>query len=671
MKKLLKALFVIGSVHAIGICASGPLTVINNPGLSYSTAVPVNLQSYGNGQTAAKNMAAQVTWSTFTLPSQSFTDGQQSTGSIAVLSNSILSSPATDQITVPSTALILGSAATGQFTVTSTATLAGTPSSFTIVLQNYSGIASSSPTLILNGQYYLTYGSNWASTDTIQHAVTTLVTAINTAPVTSLYSASVVSSTGILIVLDSSGTFGNTYTITSTSATDISTGTMSGGKNPAVLTLNGYPFTANKDWTVSATTNATALNIATAFNAALGNLITSTNTANVIYSTANVNGTVANSYTMGTSLATSISTSGVTMSGGLNRALTTASIVFNGVPYLNGYQWTDASNTSTGTTLSIVSLFQSLGVVTASTGTSGTIVYASATVNGTAANSYTLTATPASLAVSSSVFLGGINTGSVSINGKTFTVGVNFSTGAATTNTATSLATAITASSTTIGVVAAASGTVVMATSTLNGVNAYAITSNSPGLTASGATMTGGVASSYTINTQTIAIPSHGFPTGLAVYLSTTNAVGLYYSSGTVGATKTLLAGGATIYIIAVDANDIAIATTSALSQSGFAVTIISSQTSTTKDTFTLTPQTFTQGNASGQWNVSNDGINYLPFTTTLYNVAVSSDVFTAVNPSSTTLRDLGQVDYGYIEYKVVAPNAGAVNLKVILNAKD
>lgn len=68
---------------------------------------------------------------------------------------------------------------------------------------------------------------------------------------------------------------------------------------------------------------------------------------------------------------------------------------------------------------------------------------------------------------------------------------------------------------------------------------------------------------------------------------------------------------------------------------------------------------------------MSNDGINYLPFTTTLYNVAVSSDVFTAVNPSSTTLRDLGQVDYGYIEYKVVAPNAGAVNLKVILNAKD
>jgi hypothetical protein len=98
---------------------------------------------------------------------------------------------------------------------------------------------------------------------------------------------------------------------------------------------------------------------------------------------------------------------------------------------------------------------------------------------------------------------------------------------------------------------------------------------------------------------------------------------------------------------------------------------VTSTSTQTTAHTYTLAPQAFVQGNASAQWQVSNDGVNWVNYLANTFNVAVTSQTFTPVFPSSTTAQDFGMIDYGYLRYNVVGPSQGGVQLKVILNAKE
>lgn len=677
MRKLIASIFILFTLPVVCHSASGSVTLVNEEVTAAANSYPQNLQAYGSPNGSAGKLSAQVVWSSVTHTNATFSDGSQSTGSLTVVSTAALvAAAATDSITVPSTAAILGSPATGQITVVSTTGLAGLTANFTTVLTNYAGIALSSPSIIINAQETYTYGGNWGSTDTIAHAASTLATAINTS---SVYSASVVSSTGVLISLRSSGTFANGFTVNSTSFTDISTGTFSGGANPVSITLNNgnqnLVYTYGSNWASSDTVNHAATTLATAISG-VGGIIANAASA-VVYASATSVGTYANAYTMATSSASRVSVSSTNFSGGLNPALQGAYFTLNGIRYRNGVHWTDASGTSTGTAASITSFFNSVSTVTSPVcggglgsiyaTRSGGVVTLTAAVACAGGNAITLTAFPSSggFTIGSALFTGGQSNASIVINGTTLTFGTDIplpTVSSTTANVATAIATALNANSVLAPLITAQAVSAVV-TSTADTVGAstnYTTVSSTPAaLTFSNPTMTGGTNQAIALSSKNIVLTAHGFVKALPVL----------YSTGTVAIGG--LTNQTTYFVIVVDANDIQLALTSTGAVAGVGITITSTNTQTTAHTYTLAPLAFSQGAASGKWQVSEDGVNYNDYLTTAFNVSVTSQTFAAVNPSTNTVQDFGIIDYNYIQYKTVGPTAGGVQLKVILSAKD
>lgn len=661
MRKLILSSVLLATLPMIGRAATYDATLINTA-VSYSTTPTVNLNAFGTPQSSARNLASQVTWSSQTLTNGTFTDGSQSTGSILVVNaNSLwIPKPSSDTITVPSTALILGAPATGQITVVSTTGLAGLTASFTTVLQNYSGIALSSPSINLNQQEIYTWADNWASTDTIAHAATTLANAINTS---SVFSASVVSSTGVAISYRSSGTFANGFKVYSSSNTDISTGSFSGGANPVAITLNNgvqnLVFTYGSNWTSSDTVNHAATTLASAINGSGGILATAASA--VVYASATNVGTYANSYTMATSSSSRVSVSSTNFSGGLDRTLLNAYFTLNGVRYTNGKHWTDVSNTSTGTCASIATFLNSFGTYISTC--TGSVVYTTTTANGTANNGITLTASSGSnLTIGSPTFTGGQDAAQITINQTTLTTQVDFSTGSSTTNTATNIKNAINANATLAAQVTATSSlnNIALVSVNVGADKNYPLSQNaaSGAMTLSSSTLLFGTNSGYNITTDTISITNHGFNLGLPVL----------YSTGTVAIGG--LTNQTTYYVIPVDANTLYLSATSTGALAGAFINLTSSTTGTTAHTYTLAPLSFSSGTAGGFWQVSNDGTNWATFSTTAGGITVSSQAFTA-NGTQTNVQDYGSVNYNYMRYNITGPSQGGLNVKVLLNSKD
>lgn len=545
MRNLTLSLIMLATLPMVGAAAVGSVTLVNDPALAFSNTYPLNLNA---PPTAANRLSAQITSSSATIASQTFTDGSQSTASITVGSNNILAKQATNTITVPPTASILAAPATAQIVVSS-----GVPGS--------------------------------------------------------------------------------------------------------IISINGNQLREGHEWTSVATASGSATNLAAAINTYLPSILTAVTTGyTTIYTTTVARGSLPNSYTLTSSTPTVITTT--TFSGGHDPILQNDEITFNGNVYRNGYLWTDGSGTSTGTALSIAQFLNTLGVIIASVPTNGTIVTATATLAGATGNGYTLSAS-AGLTVGSANFTGGQSSGSISINGVTFTAGVDFTTGT-TAQTATSLAAAIN-SATLDGTSAAAIAAVVTTTSTLSGTSAnYALTTSTPAaLTLSGATMTGGTNATYSLATDLITIPNHGF----------TRALPVLYSTGVVAIGG--LTNLTTYYVVVVDANNIGLSSTSVVAQAGRYIDLTSSTTGTTAHTYTLAPLAFSAGTGfSGKWQVSNDNAIWGDYTTTAAGIAVSSQTFTTGAPV-TVSQDFGFLDYGWIRYNVLGPSAGGIALKVILNTKD
>ena len=123
-----------------------------------------------------------------------------------------------------------------------------------------------------------------------------------------------------------------------------------------------------------------------------------------------------------------------------------------------------------------------------------------------------------------------------------------------------------------------------------------------------------------------------------------------------------------TYYIIVVDQNDISLATSTATAASGTAIVLTSSNTKTSKDTYTLAPLAYSSGTAAGIWQVSDDGVNWNTLFTTIQNVIISSQTFAPIYPSTSAVVDFGPIDYGWIRYNVTGPTQGGIPLKVQLN---
>lgn len=343
----------------------------------------------------------------------------------------------------------------------------------------------------------------------------------------------------------------------------------------------------------------------------------------------------------------------------------------------NPANWALDVVTASNTACNIAAAIQATGIVlsTCSVGTSAGIIYSTATYPGSIWNGFGINSSSIT-ALSSSTFSGGQDNQSFSINGKTFVANRDFFPVTSTAQTATNIATAISNSSTSINVVASALASVVRATSTVVGVAAnYVMTSSSntalslsPTVIISGSqgtgAMTGGTNSAYVIGTSTISIPGNTFGTGQAVlYTQGVNAI--------VGLTNQT-----TYFVIDIPPTTIGPFIMLSASSTGAvlgapAIVLNSSQTLAAADTYTLAPLAIT-GTPSLKWVVSNDNINWIPFTTTPLGQPISSATYSAYNSTGTvTIYDFGHLDYGYLGASLTGPLTGALNAAIKIIGKQ
>lgn len=189
-------------------------------------------------------------------------------------------------------------------------------------------------------------------------------------------------------------------------------------------------------------------------------------------------------------------------------SITGIKLKFNTNVLTNGVDWFTATTTS-GTAASIVSALGKYSNIQASRINS--VVYATATVAGSAGNAFSFTtSSPTAISTGSFNFVGGhvpaLTNAYVTVNGSVLKQGYQWTVQDTSSGTATSLATAIGLVS---GVDANAASSIVTASATVAGAagNSYTIFSSSPGyLSLSGPTFSGGSDSGYiTINGVTLA----------------------------------------------------------------------------------------------------------------------------------------------------------------------
>jgi len=547
MKNILKALAVLGMV---GAATASAIWVYNayliNQTVTASQNFVLNLNTTPNASGIAR-ITAQAVYSSVTAPTDTFNDGRVSTATITVASNSgLVAASATDQITIANNAAIQSAAATN--------------------------------TLVVNSTNDLT---------------------------------------------------------------------------AATISVAGTTIT-NNGWRVDLASH-TATDIAAQANTYVNQILATTGNTSTVTFTVRTKGTAGNAYTLSASTPTALVRGAATFSGGKDDAFQNQYLTVNGTVYKNGYYWNIPNTgitTSTGTAISIAALLNNLSGIRASA--AGSVVYATATVAGTAANSFTIvSSTPSAMTVATPTFTGGADRATITING----TAVNVSTGATTTLTAAAIAAAINTSLSSI-VVATNTANVVFTTSTAVGtLSNYTLVSSTPSaLAVSHPTYVGGANSAITINSPNIFIPTHGYATGQPLLLS--------------GATLPApLVTGTTYYGISVDANDIELATTSARALAG-QYFVLTSSSVTGPHTITLSPLSLT-GSLGLQWAVSNDCVNYVNFTTTSLGISVSSLTFATPYTAGSTTWDLGPVNYQCLEAIVTGPTTGGISLAVKINGSN
>lgn len=212
-----------------------------------------------------------------------------------------------------------------------------------------------------------------------------------------------------------------------------------------------------------------------------------------------------------------------------------------------------------------------------------------------------------------------------------------------------------------------AAGSVVYTTSTYDGsLTNYALASSSTNIVASGAVMTGGTNSAYVVATPTITIASNNFVTGQQVVYSTGSGTAI---SG--------LTWGTTYYVSVINPNQTTgvsstfkLSSSLANAQAGTGITLASSTTATTANSFTLAPLAFTNTSGGGiqmQW--SDDNVTYFNWTTSNYGVSITSVSFATAG--ATTLYDMGATQHRYLRFNETPPTTGAVNYTITDNERN
>ncbi len=335
-----------------------------------------------------------------------------------------------------------------------------------------------------------------------------------------------------------------------------------------------------------------------------------------------------------------------------NTALTGASLILPGYVLQQGIDWS-VMDVASNTAASIRTALLTVPGLKATRAAGSSIVYTTAPATGSYYNSWPLvSSTPTALSVATPFYTGGLDNAAVSLNGVVLRQGQQWNAGATGALTATAIASAINSNSLLNKIVSAgAVGSVVTATSTLTGVNAFYLKSSTPtALAPNHPAMTGGTASSYVLNGQ-ITIPAHGLTLGLPVLYSTGNSI-------VIGG----LTNQTTYYVVPIDANTIGLSSTAVVALTGVYKTFTSSTTQLSAQTATLTPLPIA-GVPSFFWQVSNDNSSWNTLAVSSVTMGPTGTAY-AIPPTS-TLWSFGYIGTRYLRLNVTAPTAGGISLNV------
>lgn len=256
----------------------------------------------------------------------------------------------------------------------------------------------------------------------------------------------------------------------------------------------------------------------------------------------------------------------------------------------------------------------------------------------------------ATLTIAHATMTGGVDAPTVYVNGYGFQAGRDYTVGGSASASATALANAINAKSGLSGqVLATPSSNTVGLASKLTGTvaNFTLTTSNSSAISVSAATMTGGTNEAWALNSGKITASAHGFTLGQQ----------LLYSVGSGSPVIGGLTDQTTYYAIPVDVNTLELASSLNNAKAGTFITLTSSSTLASAESYTLAPLAFSAGSAGFDWEVSNDGTNWTALNT--------SSVTYSNGGAGSMSWNLGTLNYTYLSLNVVGPSAGGLNLQV------
>lgn len=415
--------FLIAFLTAFGLAGTASATYISydqtvaNQVVTTTTSFTINAST-----TPIDLLTAQVTLSSHTPAAVTFKDGTQSTGTITIVDYTALAAQkSSDTVTVSNNSTLIPQVA-----------------SVTVTVSNNSGLTNSTLTVV---GVALKSGIDWTIGAVSSNTAASITTAINNRVpnVTAVRTNS-----QILVAAISSGTFGNSYRVTtSTVAITFSTAGVSnlfsGGTDNSTILLNGYALKQGEAWSKQDTSSNTAISIMDAINSITA-YEASTNTTTSVLIKCSTAGSYCNSTTL------SVTGSGLTaLSPTFRAGQDNAFLKINGVVLVQGTDFT-ASVSSASTANSIAaainanSSLSSIIVATAPavcTGLRCGVVVATGTVSLTGNNYAWVSSTRAAMSITNAGLFGGTTTGYL-LNGTVITIpshglatgeGVRFSTG--------------------------------------------------------------------------------------------------------------------------------------------------------------------------------------------------------------------------------------------------
>lgn len=274
----------VGIAHAIGLNG----TIINNPGLAFSQRYVFNLSNLD-----VNTVNAVATYSSAPFTTSNFTTGQTSSGTVAIINNTLLSTAAaTNAITISSNAAGLGDS---------------------IVI----------PKLFKPGAHVFLAGRDWTYGATAALTAASVGAALATVP---YLSVNVVGN--VIYTTAPTGAYYNSIAMTTNRPTNlaISSPTFLGGVDAAVISVAGFQLQAGRDFTVGATSSLSAANLVTAINAKtlLNTFVVATSIGNAVTLRTRLAGSYYN-FPLASSNVSASTVSAVAMTNGITPSWTLGS----------------------------------------------------------------------------------------------------------------------------------------------------------------------------------------------------------------------------------------------------------------------------------------------------------------------------------------------------------